>query len=312
MSDHPSILLDCDPGHDDAFAILLAGVTTRLVAVTTVSGNVGLASTTRNANVVREVGGLDVPIYAGAARPLAGEPLHAPDIHGDSGLDGPVLPDPSRAIEESPAVEAILRLSREVNDLWLVPTGPLTNIAHALRVDPTLAERVAGISLMGGSRSFGNTTPAAEFNILADPEAAHVVFASGAPIVMAGLDLTHQFRLGWDEIAAFRALESRVGTFAADLLTFFMERYEARSGMPSAPMHDPCAVMAVTHPEWFDSERLNVRVERYGEYTRGMTLCDTREMHHRKDANATVLTRIDRDAAFQHLLDSLGSYGSAG
>lgn len=309
MSQKPPILLDCDPGHDDAFAMLLAGATANLVAVTTVSGNVGLASTTRNANVIREVGGLDVPIYAGAARPLAGEPLHAPDIHGDSGLDGPTLPTPSRDIEPTPAVEAILRYTREVEGLWLVPTGPLTNIAHALRTDPTLVDRIAGISLMGGSRSFGNTTPAAEFNILADPEAAHVLFTSGAHIVMAGLDLTHQFRLGWDEIKAFRALDSQVGVFAADLLTFFMERYEARSGLPSAPMHDPCAVMAVTQPDFFETERLNVSVERYGEVTRGMTLCDTREMHHRKDTNATVLTQIDRDAAFRHLLDALASYG---
>ena len=308
MSQRPPILLDCDPGHDDAFAMLLAGATANLIAVTTVSGNVGLASTTRNANVVREVGALDVPIYAGAARPLAGEPLHAPDIHGDSGLDGPTLPTPSREIEATPAVEAILRYTREVDGLWLVPTGPLTNIAHALRVDPTLVDRIAGISLMGGSRTFGNTTPAAEFNILADPEAAHVVFSSGANIIMAGLDLTHQFRLGWDEIDAFRALNSKVGVFAADLLTFFMERYEARSGMPSAPMHDPCAVMAVTHPELFETERLNVSVERYGEHTRGMTLCDTRELHHRQEANATVLTRIDREAAFNHLLGALTSY----
>lgn len=307
----PRILLDCDPGHDDAFALLVAARRCEVVAVTTVSGNVGLSSTTRNALILRELAGLDVPVHRGAAGPLVGEPLHAPDIHGDSGLDGPDLPAPRGEVDPVPAAVAIVEAARRHDDLWLVATGPLTNVALALRLDPELPERLAGISLMGGSRSFGNTTAAAEFNILADPEAADAVFASGARIVMAGLDLTHQFRLGTDDVAALRAVDGPVGRFAADLLGFFLAAYARRSGRPSAPMHDPCAVLALTDPELFDREALRIVVETQGRHTRGMTLCDQRDMHRRAAPNAEVLTRIDADAARARLHEALAEYRSA-
>ncbi len=306
----PRVWLDCDPGHDDAFALLYAGQRTNLVGISTVSGNVGLTSTTRNARIVRDLAGWDVPLHAGAAGPLVGEPLHAPDIHGASGLDGPALPDPVGAVDPVPAVQAMLAASHAHDDLWLVPTGPLTNVALALRIDPSLAQRVAGISLMGGSRSYGNTTPAAEFNVLADPEAADVVFRSGAPIVMAGLDLTHQFRLGAEHVSDLDGHGGPVGRFTADLLRFFLAAYERRSGLPSAPMHDPCAVMILTRPDLFETEALHVDVELHGVHTRGMTLCDQRERHMRRDPNATVLTRIDADAAWQELLGALAAYQS--
>jgi len=307
----PRVWLDCDPGHDDAFALLYAAQRTDLVGISTVSGNVGLASTTRNARIVRDLAGSTAPLHAGAAGPLVGEPLHAPDIHGDSGLDGPDLPEPVGPVDPLPAAQAILAASHAHDDLWLVPTGPLTNVALALRIDPTLATRVAGISLMGGSRTYGNTTPAAEFNILADPEAADVVFRSGARILMAGLDLTHQFRLGATHVADLDTLDGPVARFTAELLRFFLGTYERRSGLPSAPMHDPCAVMILTRPDLFETESLHVDVELRGTHTRGMTLCDQREPHMRRDANATVLTRIDAGGAWQELLGALARYEAA-
>lgn len=304
----PRVWLDCDPGHDDAFALLYAAQRTDLVGISTVSGNVGLASTTRNARIVRDLAGSTVPLHQGAAGPLVGEPLHAPDIHGESGLDGPTLPEPRGAVDPMPAVHAILEASRAHDDLWLVPTGPLTNIALALRIDPSLATRVKGISLMGGSRTYGNTTPAAEFNILADPEAADVVFRSGAKILMAGLDLTHQFRLGAKHVADLDAVSGPITDFTADLLRFFLAMYEKRSGLPSAPMHDPCAVMVLTRPDLFETEAFHVSVELQGTHTRGMTLCDQRERHMRGEPNATVLMKIAAEDAWSELLGALRAY----
>lgn len=310
MSARPRVLIDCDPGHDDAFALLFAARTCDVVAITTVSGNVGIASTTRNALIVRDLAGLDVPVHRGAAGPLVGQPLHAPDIHGDSGLDGPVLPSPRGDVHPTPAALAIVEAAKAHPDLWLVPTGPLTNVALAMHLDPELPSRVAGISLMGGSRTHGNTTAAAEFNILADPEAADVVFRSGARLVMSGLDLTHQFRLGRDEVVALRSLDSEVGVFASELLGYFLDAYERRSGRPSAPMHDPCAVMALTDPELFEREPLHVAVELRGEHTRGMTLCDQRDLERRREPNTEVLVRIDAASARTRLRDALAQYAA--
>jgi inosine-uridine nucleoside N-ribohydrolase len=304
----PRVWLDGDPGHDDAFALLLAARSCDVVGLSSVSGNVSLASTTRNARIVRDLAGLDAPLHRGAAGPLVGRPLHAPDIHGESGLDGPVLPAPRGEVDPVPAAQAIVEATRREEGLWLIATGPLTNLALALRLDPGLVDRIAGISLMGGSRTVGNTTPAAEFNILADPEAADVVLRSDARLIMAGLDLTHQFRLGRDEVAELRGLANPVADFAADLLGFFLERYEQRSGLPSAPMHDPCAVLAVTDPELFARASLNVVVELRGEHTRGMTLCDERDVHRRGTPNVEVLTSIDAEAAWSRLRDALAAY----
>jgi len=306
----PRVWIDCDPGHDDAFALFLAARTCDVVGVSSVSGNVSLASTTRNARIVRDLAGIDAPLHRGAAGPLVGEPLHAPDIHGDSGLDGPELPAPRGGVAPLPAAQAIVEASLRDEGLWLIATGPLTNLALALRLDPGLVDRIAGISLMGGSRTVGNTTPAAEFNILADPEAADAVLRSDARLIMAGLDLTHQFRLGRDEVAELRGLANPVAGFAADLLGFFLERYEQRSGLPSAPMHDPCAVLAVTDPELFERASLNVVVELRGEHTRGMTLCDERDVHRRGTPNVEVLTRIDAEVAWTRLRDALAAYGA--
>lgn len=304
----PAILLDCDPGHDDVFAILVALARAELVAVTAVSGNAPLSASVRNALITLQLAGADVPVHAGADRPLVREPRHASYIHGESGLDGPVLPPLTRAPSEVPAVQAILDAAAARDDLWLVATGPLTNVALALRADPRLSQRLLGISVMGGSYGPGNVTAAAEFNIWADPEAAAEVFASGARLLMAGLDLTHQFMMTPPRIAAVRALGTPLATFGADLLKYFSEAY-ARSfgGEPEGPLHDPCAVLAVTDPQLFTAADYHVAVETRGELTRGATVVDRRTGSRSTEPNTTVLETIDDEAAFALMLATLGS-----
>jgi inosine-uridine nucleoside N-ribohydrolase len=304
----PRIILDCDPGHDDAFAILMAGRHTEMVGITTVSGNVGLELTTRNALVTCQLLGLDVPVHAGADRPLVKPAEHAENIHGETGLDGPTLPPLNREVAGEDAAGFIIDSARRTDDLWLVAIGPLTNVALALRRDPGLADRLAGISIMGGSLTFGNTTAAAEFNIWADPEAADVVFRSGVRMKMVGLDLTHQFKMDAPRIERIRALGSAASTFAADLLTFFAGSYREVTGSVGGPLHDPCAVMALSHPELFESESLNLVVELRGEHTRGMTLPDRRGSHKSPPANVEAMTRIDDEAAFELLHATVADY----
>lgn len=305
----PRILLDCDPGHDDAIAILLAARHAELLGVTTVSGNVPLALTTHNALVTAQLLGLSVPVHAGAARPLVAAPRHAPEIHGESGLGGPKLPKLERQVASREAVRFLIDTIRAERGLWLVATGPLTNVALALREAPDLAERLAGISLMGGSNGFGNTTPAAEFNILADPEAAEVVFGSGARILMSGLNLTHQFALTKPDLARIRSIDNAAAAFVADMMAFFGEMYDERFfGTFSAPLHDPCAVMALTHPELFHFEPRHVAVELRGQHTRGMTVVDERNVRHAAPKNAEVGLRIDREGALGLLLETIASY----
>jgi len=305
----PAVLLDCDPGHDDALAILLAGATTELVGVSAVSGNAPLDKTLHNALVVTQIAGLDVPVHAGATRPLVARPRHAAFIHGESGLDGPALPALTRGAAPGTAVRFLLESAEARDDLWLVATGPLTNVALALREEPGLARRLRGISLMGGSSGPGNVTPTGEFNIVADPEAAAVVFASGARLVMAGLDVTHRFRMGPSRVAALRALGNRAATFAADLLEAYGAAYARNFGPEvGVPLHDPCAVLAVTQPELFASEERHVEVELAGTLTRGMTVVDRRDGGRGAAPNTEVLTDLDDERAFASLRAALERY----
>jgi len=303
----PAILLDCDPGHDDVFAILVALARAELVAVTAVSGNAPLTASVRNALITLQLAGSDVPVHVGASRPLVREPRHAAYIHGETGLDGPELPPLTREPSEVPAVQAIIDAAAARDDLWLVATGPLTNVALALRAEPSLSRRLSGISLMGGNYGPGNVTAAAEFNIWADPEAAAAVFASGARLLMAGLDLTHQFMMTRPRIAAVRALDTPLAAFGADLLEYFSEAY-ARTfgGEPKGPLHDPCAVLAVTDPQLFTAAAYHVAVETQGELTRGATVVDRRTGPRSNRPNTTVLETIDDEAAFAVLLETLG------
>lgn len=270
------MLIDCDPGLDDAIALLTAAHVADLVGITTVNGNVGIDHTTHNALAVTEIAGLEVPVHRGAAKPLANEPMDAAHVHGPTGLGSVTIPDVTRSIDSDDAVSFILDMARSVDGLHLVPIGPLTNIALALQADPSLPSLLSGITIMGGAATGGNVTAAAEFNIWADPEAAAIVFRDGGPITMVGLDVTHQVLLGRAERDTMRATATAPAQLAADLLENAVERCGELRGWAGAPIHDACAVVAVTNPELFDGSRHCVEVELDGTHTRGMTVADTR------------------------------------
>ena len=302
------VVLDCDPGHDDAVAIVVAARHTELLGITTVAGNASLERTTHNALALRELLGIDVPVHSGSPRPLLAELNISDSVHGVSGLDGAELPIPRRPLDSTDAVGFIVRVCREVEGVWIVAVGPLTNVALALRVAPDLAGRIAGISIMGGG-SFGNRTAVAEFNIWADPEAAAVVFEAGVPLVMAGLDLTHQLLATPARIDAVRQQPGPLASTLADLFGFFSGSYIGRhEAIAGAAVHDPCAVLALTHPELFVCEDRHVAIETTGGLTRGMTVIDRRTLTERPPANCGVLTAIDADAAWAVIVDAIASF----
>ncbi|MCU1397832.1 MAG: putative pyrimidine-specific ribonucleoside hydrolase [Acidimicrobiales bacterium] len=303
------IILDCDPGHDDAIAIVVAAAHADLLGITTVAGNAPLELTTRNALIVTDLLGLtETPVHSGASRPLVAEAKHADYVHGESGIDGADLPEPTRAVTSADAVEFIIETCRATEGTWLVATGPMTNVALALRSANDLAGRLGGISLMGGG-SFGNRTAAAEFNMWADPEAAAIVFDFGGPLIMSGLDLTHQFQATPERIDLVRALPGRLAGVLADLFVFFSGTYVQRSdNLTGAPVHDPCAVLALTHPRLFERRHRRVQVETSGALTRGMTLIDERGLRERPDPNCAVQVGLDADAAFDVVVQAIASF----
>lgn len=305
----PRILLDCDPGHDDVVAILVANHAADLVGITTVAGNAPLDRTTYNACVMRDLLGLSAPVHSGANRPLVAPALSATFVHGESGLDGADLPAPRRGVDGTDAVGFIIETCRAEEGTWLVPTGPLTNVALALRAAPDLVDRIAGISLMGGG-TFGNRDVMSEFNIWADPEAAAMVFACGVPLTMAGLDVTHQFLVTHDRIRDIDAVaaefDSKLAGVLAGLFRFFADNYISRhDDLAGAPLHDPLAVIALTHPHLVGGSERFVTVETRGEHTRGMTVIDRRQIRPRPDPNCTVLDTVDAAGAWQLVVDAV-------
>lgn len=312
MPDRPRIILDCDPGHDDVIAIIVAAHTTDLLGITTVAGNAPLDRTTRNACIFRDALRLGVGVHSGAIRPLVAEPKFAGFVHGESGLDGADLPAPARGPDSTDAVGFIIETARANPGMFLVPTGPLTNIALALRSAPDLTDHVAAISLMGGG-TFGNRTPSAEFNIWADPDAAAIVFGCGLPITMAGLDLTYQFLVTPERIATVEALDTAFTSMIADLFRFFSGNYIRRHDhIRGAVLHDPLAVLALSHPELFDGTDRHVTVETRGEHTAGMTVIDRRDISDRHASNVHVLERVDDEAAWALVLDALRAGATIG
>ena len=298
------VILDCDPGHDDAIALLLALASPEiaLAGVTTVHGNQTLEKTTDNAlRVLALVGREDVPVAMGADRPLKRELHVAAHVHGESGLDGPALPDPASVPVEQHAVDF---LAEQVTpETVLVPVGPLTNVALALDrgMEP------ARIVLMGGAIAEGNMTPAAEFNIWADPEAAARVFGSGIHVTMIGLDVTHGALLtpAWAE--RFREA-GRVGTFVAELVEFFKQYHARTYGWHGAPIHDAVALAHAFRPGIVTTERMNVEIEVESELTRGRTVADRWHRTGRPE-NADVGVEIDADAFFELLLERIATLG---
>jgi inosine-uridine nucleoside N-ribohydrolase len=307
---HLPIILDCDPGHDDAIALVVAARHTNLLGITTVAGNAPLESTTHNAIVIRDLLGIDVPVHAGASRPLLAPPRHAGYVHGESGLDGADLPPPSGPPASRDAVGFIIDTVRNHDGVWLVPTGPMTNIALALRSAPDIAPRLAGISFMGGGL-FGNRTTTTKFNIWADPEAAAMVVDYGGPLIMAGLDVTYQLQATPERIDRVRQLPGRLATTLAGLMQFFSGTYVSRhEDMQGAAVHDPFAVMALTHPELFTRTFSHVAVETAGQHTRGMTVIDQRTLLDRPEPNCDRLTGVDGDAAWAVVTEAIAHFSS--
>lgn len=272
------IILDCDPGHDDALALLLAAGDPRveLVAVTTVAGNQTLEKVTRNALAVCAVAGIDVPVAAGAAGPLVRPAAVAPDIHGETGLDGPVLPEATRAADPRHAVDLIVEevMTAPPGTITLVPTGPLTNVALAMRREPRIVERVRRVVLMGGSATRGNRTPVAEFNVLTDPEAAHAVLGGAWPVTMVGLDATHRATATADVVDRIAAIGSPLSRLVVDVLEFFGRTYREQQGFDAPPVHDLCCVAWLCDPRVLTTRRAFVTVELTGTWTTGMTVVD--------------------------------------
>lgn len=272
------IILDCDPGHDDAIALLLAAhhPDIDLLAITTVAGNQSVEKTTLNALKVCSLANIrHIPVAKGMDRPLVRPARHAPNIHGESGMDGPNVPEPDIEPVAEHAVDILIQfLMQSDGDITLVPTGPLTNIATAIRTEPAIVPKIQAISLMGGAIGLGNTTPAAEFNIWCDPEAAAIVFGCGCPITMAPLEVTHQALATEEVLHHLREAQRPVATFAADLLGFFASTYKQVFGFPAPPVHDPCAVVAVVDPTIMKTKLMHVDIETTSELTAGRTVCD--------------------------------------
>jgi len=308
------VLLDCDPGHDDAIAMLLAhgSPAVELVAVTTVAGNQTLEKVTRNALAVAEVAGIDVPVAAGCDRPLVRRRTLAPDIHGESGMDGPVLPAPRRAVDRRHAVDLIVDtvMGAEPGEITLVPTGPLTNVAMAARKEPRIVPRVREVVMMGGGYHVGNRTPVAEFNVLADPEAAHVVLDEAWAVTMVGLDLTHQAVATPDVRERVATLGTAPARFVGDLLDFYGSTYRTAQGFLYPPVHDPCAVAYVADPRVLTTRRAPLDVELSGALTTGMTVADLRGDEPGPDECRTqVAVTLDHARFWDLVLDALVRLG---
>ncbi len=276
------IILDCDPGHDDAIAILLAAGNPNidLLGITTVSGNHNVENTTRNALSVCTAYGIEVPVAKGSPGPMLSEQVLAIEIHGETGLDGPVLPPASFELDRRHGVDFIVDtvMAHEPKTVTLVPVGPYTNIGLAARKEPRIIERVKRVVAMGGSYTRGNITPAAEFNIYGDPEAADVVFRANWDVTMVGLDLTHQALATPDLQDRVRAIGGPISQFILDIWEFIATTHGGLLQIDYPAVHDACCVAALIDPSVFTTEKADIRVEIAGRWSKGMTVCNFEKM----------------------------------
>ncbi|WP_284372341.1 nucleoside hydrolase [Sulfitobacter pacificus] len=305
------VIIDTDPGQDDAVAILLALASPEeidLLGITCVAGNVPLDLTSKNARIICELAGkTDVKVYAGCDRPLGRELVTAEHVHGKTGLDGPNLPDPVMPLCDGHGVDFIIEQLRthDAGQITLCPLGPLTNIATAFEKAPDIVARVSEIVLMGGGYfEGGNITPTAEFNIYVDPQAADIVFKSGVPIVVMPLDVTHKALVTKQRNDAFRALDTPVGIAVAQMTDFFERFDKEKYGSEGAPLHDPCVTAYLIKPELFSGRHINVEIETQSELTMGMTVADWWGVTDRKP-NALFIGDLDADGFFALLTDRL-------
>ncbi len=309
------IIIDCDPGQDDAVALFLALASRDeldVLGITTVAGNVPLALTEHNARQMCDIAGAaDVPVFAGCDRPMIRELHTAEHVHGETGIDGLAVAEPNTPLQSQHAVDFIIESVREHDDITLVPTGPLTNIATAFERAPDIVERVEQIVLMGGAmREGGNYSPSAEFNILVDPHAADAVFNCGRPITAMGLDVTHQVISTRDRVARIRALDNPVAEATAGMLSFFHRHDSKKYGTEGGPLHDPCTIAWLLKPELFESRLCNVSVETGSELTMGHTAVDFWHVTDRPD-NTHWVYKVDADGFYDLLTERLSRFGAA-
>ena len=306
------IIIDTDPGQDDAVAILLALASPdeiEVLGITAVAGNVPLSLTEKNARIVCELAGRpDIAVYAGCDRPLKRKLVTAEHVHGKTGLDGPELPEPKIKLQEKHGVDFIIDtiLQEPENSISLCPLGPLTNIASAILKQPKIVSRIKKIVLMGGAYfEVGNITPAAEFNIFVDPDAAKIVFEAGIDMVVMPLDVTHKALVTDKRNEAFRQLKSPVGLAVAEMTDFFERFDKEKYGSSGAPLHDPCVTAYLIDPTIFSGKNINVEIETKSELTLGMTVADWWGVTDRK-ANTFFVGDLDSDKFFSLLTERLG------
>jgi inosine/uridine nucleosidase len=304
------VILDCDPGHDDALAILLAAASPQLdlAAITTVAGNQTLEKVTLNALRVCSVAGIDdVPVAAGCDRPLVRDPLEAASIHGESGLDGPEWDSPNVVRDPRHAVDLMAEELVTGAPVTIIATGPLTNVATLLRRADARLDGIEQIVLMGGAIGLGNWTPSAEFNMYADPEAADAVFSSGLPVTMVPLEVTHRALATPDVMARIDPMHTPVARMSATLLRFFAETYERVFGFAAPAVHDPCAVAAVIDPAIVKTVRVNVAVDTTPGISYGRTVCDMYRTTGRTP-NADVGVDLQVERFWDAMIGAIGSY----
>jgi len=313
-----TILIDCDPGHDDAVAILYAARHLDLVGITTVFGNGTVEDTTRNALRVLALAGLDVPVAQGCGRPLIGEAPLAPDTHGASGLDGVEMPEPRAAPVDRHAIHFIIETARRhAGELVVAIVGAHTNVAMALRLEPRLSKWVKGFTIMGGSAGIGNLTPYGCVNILSDPEAAHIVFTSGVPIHWIGYETTRTVLMREADMERLRRSGGPVARAVAELATYYMNRQRAVFGVDGAPMHDSCAIVPFVRPGLIAYEDVPIEIELASPLTRGMTLVDRRpirpgvelkSVRPKRAPNARMAVEVDVRAVIDDLVETVLTY----
>ena len=312
------IIIDCDPGQDDAICLLLAMSSPEQLdirGVTTVAGNVPLALTERNARQIRDIAGRsDVPVYAGCEKPMMRELITAEKVHGNTGIDGIEIVEPKQVLEDQHAVDFIVDTLTvaDVESITLVPVGPLTNIGQAFKQDPSILEKIEQIVLMWGAmREGGNYSPSAEFNILVDPHAADIVFGCGRPITVMGLDVTHQALATPERRDRIRAIDNEAARAAAGMLDFSNRHDTVKYGSKGAPLHDPCTVAFLLRPDLFSGKLCNISVETESELTMGNTAVDFWHVTDRPK-NATWIYAVDADGFYNLLVERLSRFSDGG
>ena len=305
------IILDCDPGHDDAVAIILAGKNPKidLLGITIVSGNQTLDKTVRNALNVTQHLGIDVPVYGGCSEPMVRKKVVAGDIHGESGLDGPVFPPLERKAEPEHAVNFIIKtLMESEGDITVVTTGPMTNLAMAMRMEPNIVPKIKQIVLMGGAIANGNVSPAAEFNIMADAEAAYVCFTSGRPMTMVGLDVTRKVLCYPEIVERMGRIGNRASKLFVDLMGHFCKTQKEVFGWEGGPLHDPVTLAYLIDPSVLKVKPMNVRIDIRSTESYGRTNCDPFDYLHLPHT-ADVAMDIDVERFWDIIEENIRFYG---